>query len=150
MLRRDSPGRPPPAPLQHLAALLAADDSRVVEAALKALASLVRRSSTARGSRWQDSLELASRLRPLSAGLAPPFTVRCGRGERETRSEARSPASRPPPQGLGLFTCSTGLPKSSAHSAPTPEAVAAACALKFEFYAVKVRTPARLAAPFAP
>jgi len=72
-----------------LAALLAADSSAVVEAALKALAALVRRSSTTRGSRWTDSLELSSRLRPLSAGLAPPFTVRCRRTVSATRADGR-------------------------------------------------------------
>ena len=110
----------------------------MVDAALHALSSLVRKSSTNRGRQWQDAGgELAARLRPMAAGLQPAHPVRL----RLTRFLFASHVSSPSLQSLGLLACATGA------EAP-PEAVSAACALSFEFYKSKARPLSRTSSIF--
>lgn len=132
-----------PPPAQRLLALLAVDDAQVLDATLAAVAALARRSSVSRGSRFQDTVDLGSRLAVLAAPLLAPYSVRGaqrGRSEpgngsalcRCASPDACAPLVSGNCQGLSL------LPSATLADVP-PAAVAQAKQLYFEYYISEAR-----------
>jgi hypothetical protein len=113
-----SVARLPPPTGQRLLALLAADDPQVLDATLGAIAALARRSSVSRGSRFQDNVDLGSRLAVLASPLLAPYSVRARPHESAAEPAGRPGPALPPLTPLPPLLCPGTV--RGCHSSPVP------------------------------